>query len=221
MNESTHPVLDIGPDETRVSGFTTSTHEARARIFLPVLGPRDRPLTWSHLAELAGARLDAGLRWSTLTAQLEPELVAELEPAYGRPQPEVTAAITELLTTATTSPDDANVALWEGHQDDIAGLKLDDFPPEVKAPSKPHGGHLLHRASLSWLADYTRGEPLGRRLPVFVWPVDAAFRLACPIYHDSAYISGSRRLLHQLAGAGLEVFEIDRDTALPSDSRCR
>jgi hypothetical protein len=217
MSESTHPVLDVGPDQTRVSGFTTSTHDAVARIFLPPLGPRDSQLTWSYLAELAGVRLNAGLRWSTLTARLDPELVANIEPAYGRPPAAMTAAMTRVLTTATTNPSDANFALWEGHQDDIAGLELDDFPPEVEALSRPHGGLLLHRASLMWLADYTRGDQFPRRLPVFVWPADAAFLLACPIYHDSAYISGSRRLLDQLIRAGLEIVEIDRDTELPGE----
>ena len=121
-----------------------------------------------------------------------------------------------MLARESDTPEKCSFFLWPGYAGDTDEVELAVVPPELEELSCREGGLVLHQAQVSWLGDRT-ADDVHLRLPVFVWPSDGSFLLACPIYHDSLYVSGSARLVESLRGAGFEVEMIDRGLELPGE----
>jgi len=226
-------VPSLGPEDLRVSAFTTSTHEVAARIFLPLHGPGDSRWPWeglvAQISAQAGAqvfahdettgvvdsRLRSDVRWSDLECGLELVGRTGLRMAYATPGGVFSVALAAVLGEHTTTPDGCWFFLWEGYAGETDGLDT-GCPPWLTGLARRSGGLVPHRAPVSWLGARTADDE-HLRLPVFVWPDDGSFLLACPIYHDSLYISCSTDLVDHLREAGFEVLLVDRDAELPGE----
>lgn len=232
-------VPSLGPEDLRVSAFTTSKHEVAARIFLPLHGPGDSRWPWEELMaqisaqagahdvahdETTGAadsvltsdvRWSSAVRWSDLERGLELVGRPDLRMAYATPGRVFSVALAAVLGEHSATPDGCWFFLWEGYAGETDGLDT-GCPPWLTGLARRSGGLVPHRAPVSWLGARTADDE-HLRLPVFVWPDDGSFLLACPIYHDSLYISCSTDLVDRLREAGFEVLLVDRDAELPGE----
>lgn len=208
-------VLRLGDDPRRVSAFADLGTEVTARVLLPVLGPGEASWSWGALTQRAGIPLSATTRWSQLVRRLG-TFAAEVEPPYASLAPEGVRALARVLGRATATPDECVFALWDGYAGEADGLAPAAEVRGLAALARPFGGLVLHEAPLSWLVLRAAAHPTPR-LPVFVRPRDGAFLVACPVYHDSLYVSGSRGLVEAVGAAGFEILPVDRDAPLPSE----
>ena len=171
-------------------------------------------MTWRELATNAGVPLTAELRWSALVRRLDPALNQELTAPFAVASPATLGRLVDVLSAATSTPERCYFFLWPGYAGDVDGFAAEVVPPHLSALAGQD--HVLHTAPLSWLLERTV-DTLDPRLPVFVWPHDGAFLLACPLYHDSLYISGAAALLDAMRSDGLEVLPIARNIELPGE----
>jgi len=222
-------VPSLGPEDLRVSAFTTSTHEVAARIFMPLHGPDGSRWPWeglvrqvsAHVSEDGEAQgvvdgtLTSTARWSDLERGLEPAGRTGLRMAHATPGRMFSVALAAVLSQGTATPDGCWFFLWEGYAGEADGLDT-GCPPWLTELGRRCGGLVAYRAPVSWLGARTADDE-HLRLPVFVWPEDGSFLLACPIYHDSLYISCSTDLVDRLRDAGFEVLFVDRDAELPGE----
>ncbi|HLR95087.1 MAG TPA: hypothetical protein VK053_11210 [Jiangellaceae bacterium] len=204
----------LSSDETQVAAFTTDSHETTSRVFLPADGPAGAAMTWRELTAHAGVPLTADLRWSVMVRRLDAALQRELTPPFAVASPATLRRLVDVLSAATSTPGRCYFFLWPGYAGDIDDLDPEVIPPHLSALAGRD--HVLHTAPLSWLLERTE-DTLDPRLPVFVWPHDGAFLLACPLYHDSLYVSGAAALLEAMRSDGLEVLPIARNIELPGE----
>jgi hypothetical protein len=204
----------LSSDETQVAAFTTDCHETTSRMFLPADGPAATEMTWRELTALAGVPLTADLRWSAMVHQLDAALQRELGAPFAVASPATLGRLVDVLSAATATPGRCYFFLWPGYAGDTDDLVPEVVPPPLSALAGK--GNVLHTAPLSWLLERT-DDSLEPRLPVFVWPHDGAFLLACPLYHDSLYLSGAAVLPDTMRSDGLEVLPIAHNIELPGE----
>ena len=215
MSDSIVVLPRVGPDDARVAGFSTGEHERVVRVLLPGIGAEDRAHTWSELATAAGVELAGSLRWSELLRHVPSPLRDELYEASGRCEPTLVAVLVGVLTAATSTPRLCTYALWPGFAGELDGVSV-TRPADGAAPAvRRSGGLVLHHDGLDWLHERSLGALA--HYPVYLWPQDHAFLVACPIYHDSLYVSGPASLAASLARAGLDVVDVTRELPLPSE----
>ena len=80
--------------------------------------------------------------------------------------------------------------------------------------ARPTHAILVHEP-LSRLTRHARQQGLRSRSPLLIRAADGTFTAACPTYHDSLYIGGSRRLIEQLIASSTEAFKIAPDSPIP------
>ncbi|GAA4288938.1 hypothetical protein [Georgenia daeguensis] len=204
----------LSRDETRVAAFTTDCHETTSRLFLPADGPAGTVMTWRELALLAGMPLTADLRWSAIVSRLDAALRQELSAPFAVVPSATLVRLVDLLSAATSTPERCYFFLWEGYAEETADLVPEVAPPHVAVLARHD--YVLHTAPLSWLVERA-ADLMQPRMPVFLWPHDGAFLLACPLYHDSLYLSSDVALPDTLRSGGLEVLPIARDIELPGE----
>ena len=220
----------VGPEGLRVSAFTTSTHEVTARVFVPLVGERESRWPWGPLVAkttaLSGSMvpvrtLSSTQRWSDLSADLK-ALGLEglgrtgLDVSRAAPGRTFCVALASVLARGQDAAAECSFFLWPGYAGETDGLEPVVVPAALEVLSRREGGLVLHRAPVSWLGDRTADDD-HLRLPVFVWPTDGSFLLACPVYHDSLYVSCSARLVESMREAGFEVEVIDREVEMPGE----
>lgn len=214
------PPVSLGEDPSTVAGFTTSSHHAAARLFLPILGPDDGSCwSWSDLCERARLPLTPTTRWSELSEALPDDLSIPLEPPYGWLAPSMTDVLVAVLTGATATPDSCVFSLWFHDQVAREGVDAESYPAWLAPLDGPFDHQVLHTGPLTWLSERMRPNPWRHHnlMPVFIMPEDRSFLLGCPIYHDSIYVSSDIALLDALRAGGFDVLEIDRHEDLPSE----
>ena len=204
----------VDSDRTRIAGFSTSVHEQVVRVLLPGVGDHDCVRPWSQLALAAGLELEGTLRWSELLRALPRNETDALREAGGRCDPLLAAVLVDALTVATGTPQRCTYMLWPGFAGELDGVSV-TAPKDQGEELGRNEGLVLHDDALAWLR--TRAENGLSHFPVYLWPQDQAFLVACPIYHDSLYVSGSATLAGNLKRTGLDVVDVTRDMVLPSE----
>ncbi|WP_143755701.1 hypothetical protein [Sanguibacter keddieii] len=208
-----------------MSAFTTSTHEVTARVFVPLVGERESRWPWGPLVAettaLSGSPapvrpLSSTQRWSDLSVDLQALGREGLDVSRATPGRTFCVALASVLARGQDAAAECSFFLWPGYAGETDGLEPVVVPTALEELSRREGGLVLHRAPVSWLGDRTADDE-HRRLPVFVWPADGSFLLACPVYHDSLYVSCSAQLVEDLRAAGFEVEVIARDIEVPGE----
>ena len=146
-------------------------------------------------------------------------------PPYACLNPETT----ELLTHALAQEQDPLCwfALWRGYAEepqeqppipalppDLLDLLRTAIEPLTVPDARPTHATLIQKP-LSWLNRHARQQGLRSSSPLLIYATNGTFTAACPIYHDSFYIGGSRGLIEQLIASSAEAFEIDPDSPIP------
>lgn len=204
---------------TSVRDIVGSRHESAARLLLPIIDDSGRAMPWSTL--ISSARLTAKTSWADIR-----HLVGEdIDPPYACLNPETT----ELLTHALAQEQDPLCwfALWRGYAEepqeqppipalppDLLGLLRTAIEPLTVPDARPTHATLIQKP-LFWLNRHAKQQGLRSSSPLLIYATNGTFTAACPIYHDSFYIGGSRGLIEQLIASSAEAFEIDPDSPIP------
>ena len=147
----------------------------------------------------------------------------DIDPPYAYLRPEAA----ERLTYALAQGRDPLCwfALWKGYAEVLQELPPVPAPPPdllslirtaiepLTVPDARPTDALLLQEPLSWLTRHA-GE-LGCRAPLLIHAADGGFTAACPIYHDSIYLGGSKRFIEQVIASRPETFEIELDSPIP------
>ena len=162
----------------------------------------------------------------------------DIDPPYAYLRPEAA----ERLTYALAQGRDPLCwfALWKGYAEVLQELPPVPAPPPdllslirtaiepLTVPDARPTDALLIQEPLSWLTRQA-GEQ-GCCAPLLIHAADGGFTAACPIYHDSIYLGGSKRFIEQVIASRPETFEIELDShtgirgdprlIIPSGSSC-
>ena len=200
-----------------VRDIVGNRHESAARLLLPVLDNSGQALPWSMLI------LSTPLTVNTSWASIRHLTGRDIDPPYANLHPETADYLTHALALGRDPL--CWFALWKGYAEgpqeqppvpapppDLLSLIRTAIEPLTVQDARPTDALLLQE-SLSWLIRHA-GD-LGCRAPLLIHAADGAFAAACPIYHDSIYLAGSRRLIEQVIASRPETFEIDLDFPIP------
>ena len=202
---------------TPVRDVVGNRYESAARLLLPVLDNSGQALPWSAL--IPNTPLTVNTSWASirhLTGR-------DIDPPYAYLRPEAA----ERLTYALAQGRDPLCwfALWKGYAEVLQELPPVPAPPPdllslirtaiepLTVPDARPTDALLIQEPLSWLTRQA-GEQ-GCCAPLLIHAADGGFTAACPIYHDSIYLAGSRRLIEQVIASRPETFEIELDSPIP------
>ena len=202
---------------TSVRDVVGNRYESAARLLLPVLDNSGQALPWSAL--IPNTPLTVNTSWASirhLTGR-------DIDPPYADLHPETADYLTHALGQGRDPL--CWFALWKGYADVLQEQSPVPAPPPdlfdlirtaiepLTVPDARPTDALLLQEPLSWLTRHA-GE-LGCRAPLLIHAADGGFTAACPIYHDSIYLGGSRRLIEQVIASRPETFEIELDSPIP------
>ena len=191
-------------------GWTVATlvppvFAAYARVLPPTYDREQRRHRWSEIAAHVSAPLTAGTRFDDLVAGSD---------RWGRPSDggldaEVTAALVDVLSAFTATPDEAFFCVWEGFGDEETEAWR-DRPMRVRVPHREY--HLL---AGPLAAAPLLPTPLDWRCANLWWPADRAWLVATEIDGYLTYMGGSRAAIDAvLAAPALDAVEAEPSTRL-------
>ena len=202
---------------TLVRDIVGSRHESAARLLLPAVGNSGQALPWSVL--IPRAHLNVKTSW----ANIRHLAGDDIEPPYADLHPETAERLTHVLAQGRDPL--CWFALWKGYAagpqeqppvpalpPDLLGLIGTEIEPLTVPHAKPTDA-ILVQEPLSWLTRQAR--QLGFPVPLLIYATDGTFTTACPVYHDSIYLGGSKRFITQVIAAWAETFEIELDSPIP------
>ncbi len=178
-----------------VSSLVPSSFPAVCQVLHPWWGRDPEPIRWATLAELPGV---AELRDRLQTRDgLVPTLAHEqgLEASTGELDELTASALVEVLASATTTPDDVFVAVWEGWGD----VPLQRFPGAARVDS-PNSGHFLLRGPLTGVLSSVAASGVDRPTAGLWWPADRAWFVATEIDFQWTFVAGQPTLIERLVG---------------------
>lgn len=190
-------VLDDWERPLRIASFVPREFPAVCRILHPWVDRRGRPVTWREVVN----RCDVGDR-GTLAQRLtashfgtaEPLRVPQAdEPREGELDQQTATFLVDLLTEATSTPDDVLFAIWIGWGD----IPTQRFPGAARLDT-PARGHLLLRGPLRGALTSISTSPVGAR-PVsgIWWPADRAWFVHTEIDFPWTFLAGSTDLIDE------------------------
>jgi len=182
--------------------------EAYVRVFHPA--QRDgRPLRWAEIAAEHGRTAHAGMQLGGITGKLRNERhngrsdVWDRPPDEGMLPPGVAAALTDVLSRQTKTPEHCWFAAWEGF-----GALRDDVraAPKFEVPGRRY--HLLIGPASA--AGEQVLNPPWKQTSNLWWPDDHAWCVATEIDLRSTYVGCSQACADELvAHPELEAYAID------------
>jgi len=202
---------------TSVRDIVGNRHESAARLLLPVLDNSGQALPWSAL--IPSTPLTVNTSWACIRHLTD----RDIDPPYAHLHPETADYLTHALGQGRDPL--CWFALWKGYADVLQEQSPFPAPPPdlfdlirtaiepLTVPDARPTDALILQEPLSWLIRHA-GE-LGSCAPLLIHAADGAFTAACPIYHDSIYLAGSRRLIEQVIASRPETFEIELDSPIP------
>ena len=202
---------------TSVCDVVGNRYESAARLLLPVPDNSGQALPWSAL--IPNTPLTVNTSWASirhLTGR-------DIDPPYANLHPETAEHLTHALALGRDPL--CWFALWKGYAEVLQELPPVPAPPPdllslirtaiepLTVPDARPTDALLIQEPLSWLTRQA-GEQ-GCCAPLLIHAADGGFTAACPIYHDSIYLGGSKRFIEQVIASRPETFEIELDSPIP------
>ena len=211
---------------------------AYARILHPACGADAQPVTWAEVAAFTGHRTHALVQWRALVGlpdrgNISDVLWPDAPPEQGNLEIEPLAALCDLLSHHTTTPDEIFFCLWRGWaqlQGSPAVARLgsgEAVPPaltdderRVRQVILPGREYYLMHGPLSATVDLARYRAGWRsQSPNLFWPADHAWCVASEIDFDSTLLGGSVNLINVvLQSPALEAWPIQPDDSLAADA---
>lgn len=176
-----------------VSSLVPSGFPAVCQVLHPWWGRDAEPIRWATLAEHPGIA-ELRDRYQTRDGVL-PALAHEqgLEASTGDLDELTASALVEVLGTATTTPDDVFVAVWEGWGD----VPVQRFPGAAHLDTQARG-HFLLRGPLIGALSSVRASGHEQPTSGLWWPADRAWFVATEIDFEWTFVAGQPSLIEQL-----------------------
>jgi hypothetical protein len=222
-----------GFDRLVAGSLVPGGFEAYARLFHPahhsvVSHPAHPPhaahhdeveVRWDTIATANQRRVHAGMQWPAISESISGSIFGasgdgpwDEEPEDGSLPVAQAAGLLAVLRRFTGS-EDCFYAVWEG----FGGLAVPlDGTARVEMPARRM---VLLRGPLADAAEVSMADWPWQQSPSLWWPADRAWCVATGVDLSSTYLGGGRPCIEAVAAEpGLEVWPVDRDQSLTSDS---
>jgi hypothetical protein len=192
-----------------VGALVPSSFPAVGQVLHPWWDPEAEPISWRSLADRLG--------FDSVTALDDTremfEIPAAQDAGYSSSPGELDAftaeTLVEVLASATTTPDDVFVAVWDGWGDAPAHR----FPGAAHLDTEARG-HFLLRGPLTGALHSVAVSNLDRPTAGLWWPADRAWFVATEIEFEWTFLAGHASLMDALhAEERLEVAPTTFDAA--------
>lgn len=206
---------------------------AYARVLHPVEFRNGRsPVTWAHVAEVVGGRIEAHTRWHVLIGSDAPyrrtsELWPDGYPQWGNLDLRSLQGLCDALAAHTSTPRDCFFAMWEGWGQLAGGLARTRLTTGGGTPAEPlltdaeRGAPRLRLpgrdyfllrgplAAMGELVHHDGSQTWWTQSPSLFWPADRTWCVATEIDADSTLVGGSTEAIDAvLAASVLEAMRV-------------
>lgn len=199
-----------GDDGIRVASFVPSAFPAVGQVLHPWWGgdPEDGSTqTWREVAQRLGFASPRAFDQTREMFDIPAAAEAGMSSSQGELDERTARALVEVLASATATPDDVFVAVWEGWGD----VPVQRFPGAARLDTEARG-HVLLRGPLDGVLTSVAVSPFGRPVAGLWWPADRAWFVATEVDLAWTFVAGSDDLLDRLtATPGLEVVRTSSD----------
>ena len=198
-----------GQQGVPVSSLVPSSLPAVCQVLHPWWGTDPAPISWRAAATQLGFRsitdFDSSREMSCIPAAQDAGLWAPC----GELDTFTVRALIDILTGATTTPDDVFVGVWEGWGD----VPAQRFPGAARLDT-PGRGHFLLRGPLTGVLSSVAVSIGDRPAAGLWWPADRAWFVATEIDFEWTFVAGDPTLMESLfADDRLEVAPTAFDAA--------
>lgn len=198
-----------------VQHYALRGREVYARMLFPLIeaGPEPVYHSWSSRATAVNFPMSGTVTWDQFQPALSGAGLAVELPRGTAPHDTLSA----LARVIVRHHQRLYVSTWDGYageRDRTSGLRQALESQDPPWPVEIIGGSRTLDVSVAWLP--TRNDEAGFHVPTAVMPSDGSFLLATAVYQDSYYFSGTSQMYSSLLEVGLELFEIDPLSPLPS-----
>ncbi len=209
-----------GDFASTVSSVVPTGFEAYARILHPAVAATGERVRWGSVAAAFDAvehglmqfHALAGVSWST--QEIKTEAWTGSAPTDGDLEPELLAALLDVVSLHTPATDECWFCLWDGY-----GWIAESVTARVALPGR---NYLLYRGPLDAALEMGHSPLAGWFLPQspnIFWPDDASWCVATEIDLPYTYVGGSRDLVDDLLiDVRLEVWEAHPDDPIAFDT---
>ena len=203
-------LMPWGVEGVPVGSLVPSGFPAVGQVLHPwLMAPDGQAVSWREVAQTHGYG-SVGELDQTRTGFMIP-LVNEIgaSPAEGELDEATAAALVDVLSEATSTPNDVCVAVWEGWGD----VPPQRFPGAARI-STPGRGHFLLRGPLRGVLHSVAASRVRSPVAGLWWPVDRAWFVATEIDFEWTFVAGDEDLIDALvADDRLEVAPTRFDAA--------
>lgn len=176
-----------------VSSLVPSTLPAACQVLHRWLDPDGEPMSWRAAARQLGFGSVTDLDRTRDRDAIPAAEAAGLATSPGQLDTFTAGALIEVLATATTTPDDVFVAIWEGWGD----VPAQRFPGAAHLETQGRGHFLLRGPLTGALSPVSVG---GTEQPAagLWWPADRSWFVATEIDFEWTFVAGSSTLIDRL-----------------------
>lgn len=182
-----------GEQGTLVSSLVPSTLPAVCQVLHPWSDPDDEPISWRAAARQLGFRSVTDLDRTREMYSIPAAEAAGLSASPGQLDTFTAGALVEVLASATTTPDDVFVAVWQGW----GNAPAQRFPGAAHLETQGRGHFLLRGPLTGALSSVAVAGPEQPAAGLW-WPADRTWFVATEIEFEWTFVAGSSKLIESL-----------------------
>ena len=176
-----------------VDAFVPSSFAAVCQVLHPWWGQGPQPIRWRQLAAQHGFPNVRALDQSRDGFSIPAARDTGLSASPGELDQTMAAGLVDVLTEATSTPDDVFVAVWEGWGD----VPPQRFPGAARLDT-PARGHFLLRGPLRRVLASVAASVSDRLAAGVWWPADRAWFVSTEIDFEWTFVAGTDELVDRL-----------------------
>ncbi len=182
-----------GREGIRVGSLVPSSLPAVCQVLHPWWGAEPDPISWRTAAERLGFGSVTALDSTREMFSIPAAQTAGLYASPGELDTVTASALVDVLASATTTPDDVFVAVWEGWGD----VPPQRFPGAARLGTEGRG-HFLLRGPLTGALDSVAASGGNRPAAGLWWPADRSWFVATEIEFEWTFVAGESTLVDRL-----------------------
>lgn len=186
-------LLPWGRQGISVGAFVPSSFPSVCQVLHPWRGQGRQRTSWRRLAAHHGFASVPALDQTRDEFSIPAAHDAGLSASPGELDQTTAAALVDVLSEATTTPDDVFVAVWEGWGD----VPLQRFPGAARLDTQARG-HFLLRGPLRGVLTSVAASRHDRSAAGLWWPADRAWFVSTEIDFEWTFVAGNGELMDRL-----------------------
>jgi hypothetical protein len=176
-----------------VSSLVPASLAAVCQVLHPWWGSGPEPISWRAAASQLGFASVTDFDRSREVFSIPAAQEAGLSASCGELDAGVASAFVDLLTDATTTPDNVFVAVWDGWGD----VPAQRFPGAAHLDTEGRG-HFLLRGPLTGVLSSVAASNIDRPAAGLWWPADRAWFVATEIDFEWTFVAGTQTLMQSM-----------------------